>query len=74
MKTYKMAKIVYFKKDKEFSASNDGGVSGYMDEAILYDIDMPDETIISFFDDDYQDQIEIWKVRLTIETLVDLKE
>lgn len=74
MKTYKMAKIVYFKKDKEFSASNYGGVSGYMDEAILYDIDMPDETIISFFDDDYQEQIEVWKVRLTIETLVDLKE
>lgn len=73
MISFKTAKIVYFKKIKGF-ASHTGEITGLMDEAVLYDIDMDDRVIISFFDDEYQDQIEVWKVEITIRTVLDLNE
>jgi hypothetical protein len=63
-----LKKIVYFKKDKTF-ADREGNISDFLDDAILYDDELSDKTIKSFFDIDYQEQIEIWKVRVTIETI-----
>jgi hypothetical protein len=64
MKAYSFKKIVYFKKDKTFANR-----SNSFNDAILYDDELSDETIKSLFDIDYQEQIEIWKVRVTIETI-----
>jgi hypothetical protein len=73
MKTSKMAKIVFFKNIAEF-ASDDGDTSGYMEDATLYEIDMPDDVIISFFDDDYAEHAKVYTVRISMETIIDLKE
>lgn len=68
MKTYKFKKIVYFKDNKTFANKENDG-SDFLDDATLYDDELSDETIKSFFDDDYKDVIEVWRVRVTVETI-----
>jgi hypothetical protein len=68
MKTYKFKKIVYFKDDKTF-ANRENDVSDFLDDATFYDDELSDETIKSFFNDEFKEQIEIWRVRVTVETM-----
>jgi len=68
MHSSKIKKIVFFNDQKVF-ASEEGFVTHLFEEAMLYDEDMTDGTIKSFFDNDCQDKLEIWKVRVSIETI-----
>lgn len=68
MKAYKFGKVVFDKELKEFAGS-DEAMTEFLEDALIYDKDLEDKEIISFYDSDYQDKMEIWKVRITIETI-----
>lgn len=64
----KIKKVVYFKNEKAFASEN-GEVTHLFEESVLYDGDMDDQIIKSFYDDDVQDEMEVWTVRISIETI-----
>jgi len=64
-----VAKIVYFNKLKEFDATSEGDTTHQLSEAFPYQIWQTDEEIIAMFDEDDQDQIEIWKVEFSAKTI-----
>ena len=64
-----IAKVVYFNKLKEFDAASSGDYTKKLAEAFPYSETDSDENIKSLYDDDDQDEIEIWKVKITVETV-----
>lgn len=64
-----IAKVVYFNELKEFDATSDGDNTGRLSEAFPYPETDSDEDIKELYDNGYQDQIEIWKVQITVETI-----
>lgn len=60
-------KVVYFNKDKTWSDERGNFVERLID-ASVYSWETEDKFIVEEFDDDLIDQIEIWKIRKTIET------
>ena len=61
-------KIVYDKENKNWMGE-DGDFSEEMIEAVLYDVTLSDETILSFYDDDVLEFLEIWTIFITYETV-----
>jgi hypothetical protein len=69
MKDTRIAKVVFFKDTKEFCGSLDGDLTDNLTEAYPFYEDDLDSSIITDMDEDYQAQAEIWKVKITVETL-----
>ena len=67
MKSSHLAKIVYFPEIKEFSASNEGDTTEDMSEAYPYYEFDSDKSILNDFDDNCKG--EVWKVKITVETV-----
>jgi hypothetical protein len=63
------AKVIYFNKNKEFDFDGDGNLTHDLSLAYFYREDFSDEALLKDLDDDYKEQAEIWKVRVTIETI-----
>ena len=68
MKDSRISKIAFFKNEKKFDEGY-GNMCECLAEAMLYPDFMLDEEIIKQFDKDYQEQVEIWKIRVTYETI-----
>jgi len=62
-----LAKIVYFPEMKEFSASDQGDTTEDIAEAFPYYEFASDESILKDFDDSCKG--EVWKVKITVETV-----
>jgi hypothetical protein len=67
MKDSMFAKVLYFKSNKEFSASLDGDTTDELSQAMPYPFFQDDKTLVEEFDD--PEDIEVWKVRVTVETV-----
>lgn len=67
MKDSMFAKIVYFKSTKDFSASFDGDTTDELSQALPYPYFLEDKKIIQDFDE--PEDIEVWKVKITVETI-----
>jgi hypothetical protein len=71
MRDTKKAKVIYYKDTKEFAWDNFGGTTAEFAEAFLFPEDISDEQLISDYDEDCRDLIEVWKVNFTLETVYD---
>jgi hypothetical protein len=69
MKDSMIAKVVFFKDTKEFCGSLDGDLTDKLAEAYPFYEDDLDSSIISDMDKDCQEQAEVWKVKITVETI-----
>jgi hypothetical protein len=70
MKTSKSGKIVFFILDKTFDGGG-GAIVERMEQAYVWDMETTNEGILCVFNSDYKKQADIWKVKVTIETIKD---
>jgi hypothetical protein len=68
MKSSYKAKVVYFRDLKEFDCG-EGWTTSDLSMALSHYEFYSDESIIKEFDDEYIEQAEIWKVKITVETV-----
>jgi hypothetical protein len=69
MKSSMNAKVVYFKDLKEFDGDGEGNNTDELSQAMPYYEFDSDESIIGGYDDEYRNQAEVWKVKITVETI-----
>jgi len=60
----RIAKVVYFINRGQFDCC-DGGYTSDLSMAVLYNVEKPDDQILTY----YPRGTEIWKVKVTVETL-----
>jgi hypothetical protein len=69
MKDSYKAKVIYFKKLKQFDGDPRVGFVDELSQAFPYPEYNSREEILENFDKDYQEQAEIWDVLITVETV-----
>jgi hypothetical protein len=71
MKDSYNAKVVYLRDLKVFDGDGQGDFTEEFSQAMPYYEFDSDERILSGYDDDFKNQAEIWKVKITMETVDD---
>jgi hypothetical protein len=68
MRSTRTGKVVFDKKNKEFMGYHETPVDS-LEIAYIFDCYTSDRAITDLFDKDYRENIEIWNVRVIVETL-----
>jgi len=63
-----IGKVIYFKISRSFEG-NDGYEANKLSEAAIYPECSTEGDLLGDFDKDNRDQAEIWKVKVTIDTV-----
>jgi hypothetical protein len=71
MRRYLYKKIVYNKITRDF-VDKLGYYAEEIEDADQFDIDEDDEDILENYDEDVRDDLEIWKIKIIFQTMIEL--